>query len=79
MMDPSNHTLTLDEPMLTPVQLSKLTCLSVSTLAHYRCSGRGPKYLKLGKRILYRRSDVDGWFNDHTFKSTAEHSTQTLR
>jgi predicted DNA-binding transcriptional regulator AlpA len=33
------------------------------TLAVWRSAGRGPKYLKIGRRCFYRRTDVDDWMN----------------
>lgn len=35
--------------------------LSVSTLEKMRLEGRGPRYLKLGGRCFYRRSDLDAY------------------
>ena len=35
------------------------------TLARYRHEGRGPNYLKLGKKILYRGQDIIIWLNKH--------------
>ena len=34
-----------------------------STLAHWRCEGRGPAYIRLGKRVLYRGSDLLEWLS----------------
>ena len=35
--------------------------LAPGTLANRRSSGDGPAYLKLGARVVYRRSDLDAW------------------
>lgn len=32
-----------------------------STLAYWRHRGEGPRYAKVGRRVLYRRSDVLAW------------------
>jgi hypothetical protein len=32
-----------------------------TTLAYWRHIGYGPKYLRVGKRVLYRRDDVEAW------------------
>lgn len=32
-----------------------------STLANWRCAGRGPRYIKLGGKILYRTADLDAF------------------
>lgn len=33
----------------------------LSTLQWWRSSGRGPKYLKIGKRVVYARADLDAY------------------
>ena len=35
--------------------------LSPRTLERYRVTGEGPRFLKLGRRVLYRRADLDTW------------------
>jgi len=32
-----------------------------ATIRYWRWQGRGPKSTKLGRRVVYRRSDVDAW------------------
>ena len=36
------------------------------TLAQWRCQGRGPKYLRIGRRIFYRGADLNAWLDAHT-------------
>ena len=35
--------------------------LSVRTLQRWRWKGKGPAYLKLGGRVVYRLEDVEAW------------------
>ena len=35
--------------------------LSKSTLDKMRCEGRGPRYLRVGKRCFYRPADLDAY------------------
>ena len=49
-------------------EASNYTGLSASTLAklrmrHNRCDG--PKFLKISGCVIYRRSDLDVWMDDH--------------
>ena len=37
-----------------------------------RQEGTGPPFMKVGKRVLYRPSDVEEWLRQNTFTSTAE-------
>jgi predicted DNA-binding transcriptional regulator AlpA len=35
--------------------------MSARTLQRWRWKGKGPNYLKLGGRVVYRISDVEAW------------------
>lgn len=35
--------------------------LSKSTLDKLRCFGGGPRYFKLGRAVVYAKSDLDAW------------------
>lgn len=47
--------------------------ISTSTLAKMRLSGRSPRYVKLGRRVAYRPSDLEAWIDSQSFRSTAEY------
>ncbi len=47
--------------------------LSTSTLAKMRLSGKSPKYIKMGRRIAYRISDLDEWVEAQSYRSTSEY------
>lgn len=51
--------------MLSVDETVKLYGLSQRTLEKLRAEGRGPAYHEMGKRILYRRTDLDTWMNQH--------------
>ena len=42
------------------------------TLRVWRVAGRGPKYAKIGNRILYDTRDLDEFLESRKFSSTAE-------
>ncbi|TAA11258.1 DNA-binding protein [Pseudoxanthomonas winnipegensis] len=44
---------------LTGNDAAKYLGLSKSTLEKMRHEGRGPRYLKIGGRVFYRRPDLD--------------------
>jgi len=33
--------------------------MTIGTLANWRSKGRGPKFLKVGRKVLYRNLDID--------------------
>jgi predicted DNA-binding transcriptional regulator AlpA len=45
--------------------------MSLSGLRKWRAQGKGPPYLRMGKLIRYRRSDVDRWLQEHQSDSAA--------
>ncbi|MBF4552722.1 DNA-binding protein [Corynebacterium sp. DSM 45110] len=36
-----------------------------ASLAQLRYSGKGAKFVKLGKRVFYRREDIEEWINSN--------------
>lgn len=46
---------------LTQVQLAERWQLSPRTLEQWRWLGKGPKFLKIGARVLYRDEDVEAY------------------
>ena len=46
---------------LSTTRAAALLGLSPSTLRRLRSKSEGPSYYRLGRRVLYRRPDLDGW------------------
>lgn len=64
-------TATADRRVRNAEAAEYLGC-SPRTLDHWRSRGRGPKYLKVGTRVLYRISDLDAFVREvETSNSTA--------
>ncbi len=57
--------------LLTIEEVSEATRLPINTLYHYRATGQGPKSAKLGRRVMYRRVDVETWITQ-AFDETAK-------
>ena len=38
---------------------------SPATLAQHRYEGRGPRYVRLGRRVLYRGADINEYLDQH--------------
>jgi excisionase family DNA binding protein len=47
--------------MLTPDDVAELLRVSRFTLENWRFEGSGPDWFRIGRRIRYRRSDLDAW------------------
>lgn len=46
---------------MTQEQLAARWQMSPRTLEQWRWLGKGPRFLKIGARVLYREEDVDAW------------------
>jgi predicted DNA-binding transcriptional regulator AlpA len=54
-----------EDALLTIDEVAEATRLPVATLRYYRHLGTGPQSARLGRRVVYRRSDVDAWVDAH--------------
>jgi Helix-turn-helix domain len=46
--------------------------LSKTYLDKLRCFGGGPRFAKVGRRVIYRTSDLDVWLEKHMRASTSD-------
>ncbi len=63
---------TSDRVILNTIEASEYLNCSASYLEKMRCFGGGPVYVKLGRSIRYRRSDIDKWLQASRFSNTAQ-------
>lgn len=47
--------------------------LSCSCLNKWRCYGTGPRFCKLGRRVVYRKSDLEKWREENLRISTSQY------
>lgn len=52
-------------PLLNTCQAAERTSLARATLAKLRVLGGGPRFLKLGSKVLYEAADLDAWIAAH--------------
>ena len=64
------------QPLLTQRQCAEALALSKRTLERFRVSGVGPKFVRMGKSVCYRLSDVEVWIASRTVGSTSEQTAQ---
>lgn len=56
------------DPLLSPASAAKYlgtedVQFSTATLNWWRVKGRGPTFIKIGRRVFYRQSDLDAFIN----------------
>ena len=68
-----NEKITVLEPLLSTSDVARISGRSVSTLEKDRLFGTGPAFLKIGRLVKYRPSDVREWLQSfQTVRSTFE-------
>lgn len=50
-----------EDEFLTTQRVSKITGVPVTTLRYWRHFGSGPASFTLGRRVVYRRSEIERW------------------
>jgi hypothetical protein len=61
-----------NDTVFDAVAAAGFTGLAVATLAKLRCIGGGPEYLKLGRKVAYRRADLVKWLNARRVANTTQ-------
>ncbi|CDK99122.1 conserved protein of unknown function [Magnetospirillum gryphiswaldense MSR-1 v2] len=56
---------------LNQIELSRRWSLSPRTLERWRWLGLGPRYLKIGGRVVYRQEDIDAYEAAQVRESTS--------
>lgn len=61
------------DKLLTQKEVKVITGLAESTLEQWRLRGKGPKFIKLGRLVRYRMSDLNAYISElQGFNSTTE-------
>jgi predicted DNA-binding transcriptional regulator AlpA len=60
-------------PLMSDFDLERLTGRARSTWQKARLTGDGPPFIRLGRLVRYRASDVEAWLAAHpSIRSTSE-------
>jgi len=59
-------------PILTAPDAANILRVHLRTLERWRQTGEGPRYVKMGRRVGYRRSDLEDWLEANVTTSTSE-------
>ena len=61
------------DPSYSVIEAARYLGISPSYLNKERCYGRGPQFCKLGRRVVYKRSALDAWRDQHAYSSTSQY------
>ena len=56
---------------LTPRETAQRLRIDHKTLANWRVQGRGPKFVKIGSKVVYRVADVEAFESGNVREHTA--------
>jgi excisionase family DNA binding protein len=56
----------LGDALLSPQQLADYLGVPLASVYRWRYEGTGPRGIKVGKHVRYRRRDVEAWLETRT-------------
>jgi predicted DNA-binding transcriptional regulator AlpA len=68
----------LPQRYLRTPEASRFVGLSIRTLEKHRIYGTGPRYSKLGGRVVYRVEDLQAWVDSAAKASTSDPGARTV-
>lgn len=76
---PASSTVPVLPKVVTAKTAARFVGLSESTLAKLRLNGNGPLYCKLGRRVVYRPSDLEQWLQSRATCDTSDADARFLK
>lgn len=58
--------------LLTTPEAAPFVGASEKTLENWRSLGLGPKFIKVGRKVVYDPADIEHWKDANRFSSTSE-------
>ena len=49
--------------LMTLEEVAERTKTSINTVRYWRHTGQGPKFARIGRRVMARRADVEAWID----------------
>ena len=65
--------MTDDHDLLTITEAADITRAPLATLRYWRHLGIGPRSFRLGRRVVYRRSDLQDWITAQQRSTETSH------
>lgn len=60
------------EPLLDTTASSERLGVARQTMASWRLKGRGPQFIRLGRKVLYDPADLDAYVAANRHRSTSD-------
>ena len=62
--------------LLSEKQAAKSLTVGAKCMQAWRTRGGGPAYVKIGRLVRYRQSDLDAWLEERKRNSTSDKATR---
>ena len=62
--------------LLSTADYGKLTRRKPQSIRRERMRGDGPPYIRLGRCVFYRATDIEEWFESKKVRNTAEETVR---
>ena len=70
-METASHEIN-PHALYPPETAGEILLRPATTLANWRYRGGGPRFVKTGRRVLYRGQDLLNYLDQHTYSNTRE-------
>lgn len=64
----------MEQMHLTPVEVAQRLRTTIGTLTNWRVRGHGPRFIKLGRKVLYPVAEVEAFERNNLRENTAQRS-----
>jgi excisionase family DNA binding protein len=64
--------------LLSPRETAKYLNMGLSTVAKMRLRGNGPIYMKIGAKVIYRKTDLNAWLASKRRASTSQEEKHVI-
>jgi predicted DNA-binding transcriptional regulator AlpA len=61
-----------DDELILTEEAAQIVRLPAATLRYFRHAGKGPRSFRLGRRVVYKRSDLRAWIQEQ-YEQQAQH------
>ncbi|MFY4729118.1 helix-turn-helix transcriptional regulator [Nitrospira sp. BLG_2] len=61
-----------DEQLIDQRAMSRMLGITTKTAETWRVRGSGPRFIKVGSLVRYRKADIQAWLISRTASSTSE-------
>lgn len=52
-----------DSDLLSPTELAEYLKIPVKTIYNWRSEGTGPRGIRVGRHVRFRRTDIEAWLD----------------